>query len=636
MKWFYIISLLVVGALVASPFALLKDETLDRFAGRVVAYNTYGSKVNSMDPATCGDTTSSGIQGNIYEGLYTYHYLKRPLEVIPLLAESLPEISEDGLTYTIRLKKGVKYARNPCFGLAEIGTDKYKTRTVTAEDFVLSFMRIADYHITTKLSLAFIQDKILGLREFREATRRYADGDFSRYDKEVLSGVQAVDEHTLRIRLKQVFPQMLHVLAMHVYAPIPRELIDYHLATRDDGRGGRERIDLKERSPEIRRHAAAVGTGPYILTEWVRGGKIVMERNPDFRADFYPTQGAPGDAEAGLLDDAGGKLPFVDVRYLTFVQEDNPAWMLFLTKQRDTGGIPRDVFATVISPSRELTQRWRKRGIRLIKDPYPAIYWLAFNMEDKVVGASKSLRQGLCLAFNVEQYVDVIYNGRGKRAVNTIPSTFKGHAEAGPGPYAHVDLEAARTKIARARKELVAAGAIKAGQDIPPITLDLPGREEHYRRVGEFCQGEFRKVGVTLKIEMNDWPTLQEKVHNKRTQMYAMGWHADYPDAENFLQLYYSPNIKRGTNNTNYSNEEFDRLFEQAGKLMDENRRVGLYAKMARMISEDCPVILLSEPVTYGLVYDWVHNYKPHPIAYGLGKYTRLDVEARRKAGGRE
>lgn len=633
MKGFYVTATVTVLVLALSPFALLKRENPGRFAGKIVGYNIYGAKVNSVDPATCGDTTSSSIQGNMYEGLYTYHYLKRPVEVITLLAESMPEISDDGLVYTIKLKRAVKYARNPCFGMDAKG--RAKTRFVTADDFVTAFKRIGDYHVTTKLSLAFIEDKIVGLAEYRQRTRRYAPGDFSRYDKEDLAGVRALDDHTLQIRLKKVFPQFLYVLAMNVYAPIPREVIDYHLATQPDGKGGRIPIPPGERTSEIRKREAIVSTGPYILTEWVRGGTIVMERNPDFRDDYYPSQGAPGDRQAGLLDDAGKKLPFMDVQYLTFVQEENPAWMLFMTKQRDVGGIPRDVFASVISPSRDLTDRWKKLGIRLRKDPYPAIYWLAFNMEDKVVGKSKSLRQGLCLAFNVEQYIDTIFNGRGKRAVNTIPSTFKGHTEAGAGPYARLDIKAARKKIAAARVELAAAGVIEAGQGIPALRLDLPGRDEQSRRIGEFIRGEFRKVGVEIRIELNDWPTLQEKVHNKQTQMYAMGWSADYPDAENFLQLYYSPNIKRGTNNTNYSNAEFDRLFEQAGRMLKIEDRVSLYAKMARMISEDCPVLLLSEPVRFGLVNSWVHNFKAHPIAYGLAKYTRIDVKARRAAGGR-
>ena len=632
MKWFYVISLLIVGLLAASPFVLLSKPEQGRFAGKVVSYNTYGAKVKSVDPATCGDTTSSGMQGNVFEGLYAYHYLKRPVEVIPLLAAALPTVSPDALTYTIPLKKGVEYAPNPCFGMDE--ANRPLTRTVRADDLVLAFKRIADYHLTTKLSLAFIEDRIVGLKKYREKTKTYRKGDFTRYEKEELPGVRAIDEHTLEIRLTRPFPQLLYVLAMHVYAPIPHELIEYHLATEPSGNGNRKPVPMNDRDPEIRTIEAMVGTGPYRMTEWIEGSRIVFERNERFRKDYYPTEGGPGDEAAGLLKDAGKQVPFVDVRSLIFVQEDDTAWRMFRSGQRDVAGIPRDVYAQVISPTKELAQTWEKRGIRLVKSTYPAIYWLAFNMADPVVGKSKSLRQALCLSFDVETYVEVIFNGRGTRAVNTIPSDFKGHKEAGPGPYAHLDLTLARRKIKLAKEELVAAGVIGEGDDIPELTLDMPGTDEQSRRVGEFAQGQFQQVGVRVKIEMNDWPTLQKKVHNKQTQMYAMGWHADYPDAENFLQLYYSPNIELGTNNTNYRNPKFDKLFEQAGILAREEDRIPLYAEMIRMVSEDCPVLLLTEPISFVLLYDWVGNYKPHPVGYGFGKYTRIDAALRRKMGG--
>ena len=632
MKSFYFISVVIVVLLGALPFALLRSGGLDRFEGKVVLYNVYGAKVKSIDPATSGDTTSASMQGNVFEGLYTYHYLKRPLEVIPQLAEALPEVSPDGLTYAIRLRKGVKFARNPCFGTDRAGN--LRTRPLRAEDFITSFKRIADYHVTTPLSLAFVEDKIAGLVEYRARTQDYRKGDFSRYVKEDISGLRALDDRTLQITLTKRFPQFLYVLAMPVYAPIPLEAIDYHLATKPGPNGGRVAIAMDQRDPEIRDVKAMVGTGPYVMTEWIKAGKIVFERNGDYRDDFYPTAGAPGDREAGLLDDAGRKLPLVDVRYFTFVAEDNPAWMLFLSRQRDTAGIPRDVFTSVITPSRELTDSLGREGIRLLKTTYPAIYWLAFNMEDDVLGKSKSLRQAICLAFDVETYIETIHNGRGVRAVNTIPRDFKGHTEAGPSPYATYDLAAAREKMQAAKAELIDAGVIGPGEDIPELTLDTPGTDEYYRRVSEFCQGQFRKIGLRLKIEMNDWPTLQKKVHNKQTQIYAMGWHADYPDAENFLQLYYSPNIQRGTNNTNYSNPDFDKLFEQAAVIQAEGERIGLYAQMTRMLNEDCPVVLLSEPISFSLLYEWVGNYKPHPIAYGLGKYTRIDVDLRRKMGG--
>ena len=140
----------------------------------------YYSKIRDLDPATCGDTASTDIQAHVFEGLYGYHYLKRPVEVIPLLADGMPKISKDGLIWTIKIKKRVKYSRNPCFGRDEKG--KPKTRTVTADDFVLAFKRIADYHVKTRLAMAFVGDKIAGFGEYRRKTKTYASADFSRYD----------------------------------------------------------------------------------------------------------------------------------------------------------------------------------------------------------------------------------------------------------------------------------------------------------------------------------------------------------------------------------------------------------------------------------------------------------------------
>ena len=151
MKWFYILAAVIVVAMTLTPYWLLSDEgsqsihsVVTRYApdgtpvinsSPVVAYDSYSSAVRSIDPTTCGDTTSSGIQGNIYDGLYDYHYLLRPPTVIPSLAEAMPTISKDRLTYTIPLKKGVLFHRNPCFGVMENGTNK--TREVVANDFVL-------------------------------------------------------------------------------------------------------------------------------------------------------------------------------------------------------------------------------------------------------------------------------------------------------------------------------------------------------------------------------------------------------------------------------------------------------------------------------------------------------------------
>jgi oligopeptide transport system substrate-binding protein len=642
MKWFYITSLAVTVALAMSPFLLLEKQAANPYGDRVVLWDSFGSAVKSIDPATCGDTTSHGIQANVYEGLYCYHFLKRPPEVVPQLAAEMPQISEDGLTYTIRLKNDARFHRNPCFGVeppAESGGPgqaqgrRYKTRGVQAKDFVLAFKRCADYHVNTGLAWAFLSNRIVGLDQWRKKTQDTRVGDFARYDLPV-AGLEAVDDLALRVRLTKRFPQFIYMLAISSLAPVPREAVDYWLGTEDDGAGGRRPVPLDKCSVEFREACQVVGTGPYVLQTFDRKSRIVLVRNEEFRPDFYPAEGTDQDRRSGLLADAGRRVPFIDVLHYDFVPEDYSGWMRFLSKQTDASGIPRDAFEFVITPDRDLAEAWRQRGIYLTRYGAPSVFWIAFNLEDRVLGKSRSLRQAMCLAFDVESYTKVLYNGRGRRAVNVIPDSFKGWKQAGPGPYYRLDLPAAQAKLAEARKELAAAGLLEDGQ-IPELKLDIGSRDTPAMRQGEFIQQQFQKLGLRINVIYNDWPTLQQKMHNKVTTMYTSSWRADYPDAENFLQLFYSPNIKKGTNNTNYSNPEFDRLFEQARALGDTPERTELYARMARMISDDCPVLLIGQPETFLLCYDWVKNVKPHPIGIGYAKYRRIDVAMRRKMGGR-
>lgn len=661
MKWFYIISLLVTAGMVASPFWLLDSEDEQRIASVVVGYtgagepilkhnpviryDNYPSAIRSIDATTCGDTSSSSLQAEFYEGLYTYHYLLRdegrPI-IMPALAADMPEISDDLLTYTIRLKKGVRYHRNRCFGMSR--PDLANTRTVRAQDFVLAFQRVADYYNTrADLSWSLIRGRLVGLDAFREKTKAdYHPGDFSRYELPV-AGVRALDDHTLQFRLNKPYPQFNMVLAMHLYAPCPHEAVEYWLT-------GQGTIPPDHRTVTFKDEEMIVGTGAYYLHTWKRKHKIVLKRNPEYRRERYPTvadlrrviaeRNLPEAQldwldQQGLLKDAGKELPFNDAVSLTFVAETYPSWMLFLSRQSDGTGIPREVFESIVTPGKDLTDRWRERNIYMRKAWQPTLYWMVFNMRDPVFNASPSLRQAMCLAYNVEAGIKVLRNDRARRAVNIVPTAFKGHKEAGPGPYYRFDLDEARRKIEQARRELAQAGQLEEDGRIPVIKLHMT-EGTAAKRIAEFARQQFAQIGVRIKPVFSDWPTLQHKVHTKQVQMYMMGWHADYYDAENFLQLFYSPNIQNGTNNSNYSNPRFDRLYEQILGMPDTPKRTELYARMIRLVSNDCPVLMENEPMTIALYYDWYQNVLMHPIGYGFGKFRRIDAPLRARLGGRK
>jgi oligopeptide transport system substrate-binding protein len=641
MKWFYFLSLAVVAMLVAMPlFILRKPDSRTHTAASIVYNAIYNADVKSLDPATCGDVTSSTIQANFYEGMYVYHYLKRPVEVVEQLADGMPEVSADGLTYTIRIKKDILYHRNPCFGTDPSRVYLWNTRTVTAGDFVLAFKRVADYHINTGLAWAFLADRILGLDEYREKTRQYRIGDFSRYDLPV-EGIVARDSLTLVVRLKAPFPQFIYVLSMgHVYGPIAREVIDYHLSTASGAGGIRIPVPFQDRNPEIMEQEQVVGTGPYILKTFKRKWEITLVHNPEFRKERYPSEGEgpsrdyPGDSAMGLLADAGKRVPFIDEINFRYVEEEYAAWMLFLSRQVDVAGIPVETFQAVITPSKELTDSWRKKHISLSKASDPIIYWIVFNMEDPVLGKSKALRQAISLGYDVENEIKILSNGRGFRAVNVVPASFKGHTEAGPGPYFHYDTVLAEKKISEAKKDLAAAGLLANGE-IPELKFDMSDGPMNLR-MADFARQQFARLGLKLKCIFNDWPTLQRKVQNKQIQMYYMGWAADYPDAEDFLQLFYSKNIDKGTNNSNYKNPVFDSLYEKIRVMPDTPERTGMYVQMIRIISEDCVVMPIFEPESFTLYYDWMRNIKQHPVGYGFLKYRRIDPGLRRLWTGSE
>ncbi|HNX26171.1 MAG TPA: ABC transporter substrate-binding protein, partial [Phycisphaerae bacterium] len=415
------------------------------------------------------------------------------------------------------------------------------------------------------------------------------------------------------------------VLASGNYTPCPREAVDYWLA------GGGE-IPMDERNVEFTDKKMIVGTGAYLLKEWERKKKIVLVRNPDYRLELYPSSGDETARKLGLLKDAGKRLPIIDMCHYDYVPEFYTSWMLFLTGRSDASGIPQEAYASFITPDMKLSKKWEKdQQIYLRMAWTPTIYWLTFNMNDKVIGASKSLRQAMCLCFDIKSYLKVLFNDRGRRARSIVPENFEGFV---PGPYFRLDMKLAMEKIALAKEELRAKGLLDENGQIPQITIDS---DDHIinKRIGNFAMQQFAKIGVRIKLQMMDWPTLQERVQTKKSQMYMMGWVSDYYDAENFLQLFYSPNITAGTNGANYSNPQFDRLYEKIRVMPDSPQRTELYKKMVQMVCEDCPVLPLTEPLTLVLLHDWYENYRMMPIGAGYGKFRNTNVELRKKFGGR-
>lgn len=583
--------LVIVGALVLAASAgftgCTKKNNLDKTN---TYYTSSTAKIKGLDPAFADDLYSGIETTRIYEGLMQYEYLKRPYQLKPALAEAMPTISKDGKTYTFKLKKGVVFQDDKAFK-ATAG----KGREMVAEDFVFSFKRLADPKLNSPMWWLF-DGKIEGLNEWREASQKAGKPDYSAK----ISGLKAIDASTLEIKLKNRSYQFIYSLAMPATSVVAHEVVE-------------------EYGPEFLNHP--VGTGAFKLAEYNPSSQIVYVRNPNFRQDFYPTEGEASDQADGLLEDAGKPVPFVDKIVMTVHTESQPQWLNFMQGKLDAAPIPKDNFSQAISASKELTPELKSKGIKLVKEPSLDITHTSFNMTDPVVGKNKLLRQAISTAINFPEEIELFYNGRAISAQGPIPPGLTGYDEKLKNPYKEFSVEKA--------KELLKKAGYPDGKGLPPLEY-LSLADSTARQMTEYFQKSLAAIGIQLKVQTFSWPEFQQSLKNKKGQIWSFAWGADYPDAENFLQLFYTKNFSPGPNDSNYSNPEFDRLYEKSLTLNDSPERTALYKKMAAIVIEDTPWVFGVHRVIFGLSHPWLKNYKPHEFTHGMSKYYRIDTSLRK------
>jgi len=524
----------------------------------------------------------------VYEGLLEYHYLKRPHELQPLLAEAMPEISSDGKTYTFKTRKGVLFQDHPAF-------EGGKGRELKAKDFVYSFLRLADPKLNSGGFWIF-DGQIEGLNEWREKQK---SAEVTNYDVPP-SGFKALDDYTLQIKLKHKYPQLLFVLAMPQTFAVPREVVE---------KLGKDFVN------------APVGTGPYKLSSWQRNSRIVFEKNVAFRGQEYPVEGESQDTTEGLLADAKKAIPFADkVEYHVFI-EDQPLWLSFKAANIDYSGIPKDNYKEAINPeTKDIADAFKSQfpGVVLRKTPEPDVSYIAFNMEDPVIKkGGKNLRKAIALAIDKRKGIELFTNGRAILAHTPVPPGLAGFDENFKNPYSEFNIEEA--------KKLLAKAGFEKGLELNyEAVTGATSRQQ-----AEKLQGELAAIGITLKINSNQFSEMTEKINKKSAQMWGIAWIADYPDAENFLQLLYSKNASPGPNGANFSNKEYDGLYEKVKGMVDSPERRKMISRMFEIFTEELPWVVERHRVAYSLQSPWLKNYKPGYMGSSIAKFLRVDPAER-------
>jgi oligopeptide transport system substrate-binding protein len=546
-------------------------------------------KIFGFDPIHASDQYSGNEVGKIYEGLYEFHPLKRPYELMPNLAEALPKVSEDGLIYTFKLKKGVLFHDSPAFKEG-VG------REMKADDFLYTIKRLADPQLQAKGWWLF-DDKISGLNEWREKHSHLA---VTNYD-EPIEGLKKVDDYTIEIKLKKPYPQFLYALAMPYSFVVAHEVVEHF---------GKEFINYP------------VGTGPFILNKFNQSNQIVYHRNPKFREKFYPSEGEEGDEKLGLLADAGKRLPLIDRIVVHFIIESQPKWQNFHKAKVDIMEIKDANIAQTIDLNRELRSEHKSKGIRIFLTPQLDVTFFAFNHEDPLFKKNLKLRQAMSLAYDRAEANKLFYEDTAFEAQSVIPPGLGGNRKDFRNPYTQFDLELAR--------KLLAEAGYPEGKGLPDITIETRN-EPVARQQIEFFGKSMEKIGIKVKVGMNSWPELINKVTKKQHQMYTMAWGADYPDAENFLGLLYCPNQAPGSNGSNYCNNDFDELFKKATILQDSPERSAMYERMNELAAREVPWIYGFNRTKIYLTHAWLKNYKTIEFQHTQAQYLNVDLEVKKE-----
>jgi len=645
----------------------LNNPYPEQDSGRAILYQAFSERPKHLDPAAAYSANEYEFIAQVYEPPLQYHYLKRPYELIPLTADTLPKVtyldqqgqplanpSDHEIAYTdyvIDIRPGIRYQPHPAFaknGKGEhlyhrlerdragrfMALDDFKhwgTRELTAEDYVYQIKRLA--HPKNQSPIAEIMKHyIVGFAEFADQVK---DKPKPTIKDLPMVGVQATSRYQYRVRINGKYPQFMFWLAMPFFSPMPWEAEVFY------GQPGMA-------DNNITLDWYPVGTGAFYLTENNPNRRMTLEKNPYFHGETYPGEGEPEDRLAGLLDDAGKPMPFIEKVVFTLEKETIPYWTKFLQGYYDASGIASDNFDQAIqfsgSGAMELTPAMQNQGIRLETAVALSSFYLGFNMLDPTVGGgserARKLRQAIAIAIDYEEFISIFMNGRGLVAQGVLPPGIFGHAEGAPGTNRYVfdwrDGKPTRKAISEAKKLLSEAGY---GNGIDPNTgrplllyfdtaasgIDDRPRMNWYRK-------QLEKLGIELIIRATDYNRFQEKMRIGNAQLFVWGWNADYPDPENFFFLLYGGNSKvknGGENAVNYANPEFDRLFEQMRNMDNSEKRYAIIQQMQEIVRHDAPWLFGFHPKNVALFHAWHKNVKPNLMANNTIKYARIDAKLR-------
>ena len=555
-----------------------------------------------FDPQATSDLYSDHIQHAIFDTLYGWDYFKRPYTRVPNAATAMPEITDGGRTWTMKVRPGIFFADDPAF--------KGKKRELTAADYVYSWKRLIDPKMRSPFAW-YIQGKIVGADAVVEAGAK--SGKFD-YDA-VIEGLRATDRYTIRMQLKEPDYIMQGYLTTSPMAAVAREVVEAY----GDVSGWIQ--------------ANPVGTGPYLLKSWRRGQQIVLEANPNYRDEIFPAGTEPAGADP-FAGQRGRKLPIVGRIEISIIEESNPRLLAFNSGALDYVNVPSDLSDNVLIND-TLRPEYAARGVRLARVTQPALQYAYFNVEDPVVGGMTkekiALRRAIAIGFDRAALIRVVYQGQALPATQPIPPNLPGHD---PALDVGVKYDPAAAKALLDKFGYVDrdGDGYRETPDGKPLTLVMASTPSaRDREADELWLRSMKAIGLRIEFLKQKFPDLIKMGKVGQLPMWRVGWITQYGEGDAFLQLLYGPNIGQ-TNYARFSLPEFDELYRASRRLPDGAERNALYRKMSEIVAAYNPWWIGFYPVENTLVHPWVLGYRKH--GYWEHPWKYLDVDpARQKAG---
>ena len=558
----------------------------------------------SFDPHPISDVYSNIVNDAMFDTPLQYDHIARPPKLRPKTLVAMPEVSADGLTYTLRVKPGIYFADDPVFN--------GKKRELTAHDYVYSFKRLLDPKVRAS-QLGEIEGWVAGTEEALAKARKANKLD---YDAPV-EGMKALDRYTFQIKLtKPLGVFIYHFADCRVACAVAREVVEHY-------------------GDDIGSHP--VGTGPYVLGPWKRSSRIVLLANPNYREEHFDGDPAPDDAEGQEIQriQKGKRMPMVGRIEISIIEETQPRWLSFLNGEMDLiFGVPEE-FANQAMPNNKLAKHLERRGIRMAQVPSLDLTYMYFNMLDPVVGGytpeKVALRRAISLAYKTQDEIAIL------RKNQAIPAqTPYSPGVAGYDP--NFRTNANEHNIPKAKALLDMFGYIdrdgdgyREAPDGSPLELksnSTPSARD--QQVDELWKRSMDDIGLRITFRKAKWPDLLKEANNAKLMMWALGGAASMPDADTWLQSLYGPNDGEKGNHARFKLKEYDELFERARVMPDGPERTHLYQEMTKLVIAYAPWKLNVHRIRTDMWYPHVIGFRrPLIQSRSFWKYIDIDLDKR-------